>query len=50
MQLSQPEHVLVQSAKMDAMHDFYTRMLGMHVGPRVCFAAASSTREQGSKT
>ena len=33
MSLSHLEHVLVQTADMDATRDFYTRVLGMHVGP-----------------
>jgi catechol 2,3-dioxygenase-like lactoylglutathione lyase family enzyme len=33
MPLSHLEHVLIQTADMDATRDFYTRVLGMHVGP-----------------
>lgn len=33
MPLSHLEHVLLQTADMDATRDFYTRVLGMHVGP-----------------
>src|SRR5450759_4422832 len=33
MPLSHLEHVLIQTADMEATRDFYTRVLGMHVGP-----------------
>jgi catechol 2,3-dioxygenase-like lactoylglutathione lyase family enzyme len=33
MPLSHIEHVLIQTADMEATRDFYTRVLGMHVGP-----------------
>ena len=33
MPLSHLEHVLLQTADMDATRDFYTRVLGMRVGP-----------------
>ena len=33
MPLGHLEHVLVQTTDMEATRDFYTRVLGMHVGP-----------------
>ena len=33
MPLSHLEHVLIQTADMEATRDFYTRVLGMRVGP-----------------
>ena len=33
MPLGHLEHVLLQTADMEATRDFYTRVLGMHVGP-----------------
>lgn len=33
MPLSHIEHVLIQTPDMEATRDFYTRVLGMHVGP-----------------
>ena len=33
MPLSHLEHVLVQTTDMEGTRDFYTRVLGMHVGP-----------------
>ena len=33
MPLNHLEHVLIQTADMEATRDFYTRVLGMHVGP-----------------
>lgn len=33
MPLSHLEHVLVQTVDMEGTRDFYTRVLGMHVGP-----------------
>jgi catechol 2,3-dioxygenase-like lactoylglutathione lyase family enzyme len=33
MPLSHLEHVLIQTADMDATREFYIRVLGMHVGP-----------------
>lgn len=33
MPLHHLEHLLIQTADMDGTRDFYTRVLGMHVGP-----------------
>lgn len=33
MPLAHLEHVLLQTADMEATRDFYTRVLGLHVGP-----------------
>lgn len=33
MPLTHLEHALIQTADMDATRDFYTRVLGFHVGP-----------------
>ena len=33
MPLSHLEHFLLQTSDMDATRDFYTRVLGMRVGP-----------------
>jgi catechol 2,3-dioxygenase-like lactoylglutathione lyase family enzyme len=33
MPLNHLEHVLIQTADMEGTRDFYTRVLGMHVGP-----------------
>lgn len=37
MPLSHLEHILVQTVDMDATRDFYTRVLGMRVGPSPAF-------------
>ena len=37
MPLSHLEHVLVQTTDMEGTRDFYTRVLGMHVGPNPDF-------------
>ncbi len=33
MPLARLEHLLIQTSDMEATRDFYTRVLGMHVGP-----------------
>ena len=33
MPLGHLEHILIQTSDMEATRDFYTRVLGMHVGP-----------------
>ncbi len=33
MPLGHLEHILIQTADMDATREFYTKVLGMHVGP-----------------